>query len=190
MATKRIGLRQIRALRPGEVVWDPKLSGFGARRQRSDTVSYVLFFRTKEGRQRWFTIGKHGSPWTPESARAEARRLLGDVERRIDPAVEKQKARNAETVAELCNEYLAAAEAGRILKRDGKSKKSSTINLDKGRVERHIKPLLGRHKVAAITRRDIESEKKFLIQMISQTKFRQQESRPSCQFGPRLKELM
>jgi integrase len=117
----------------------------------------VLFFRTKEGRQRWFTIGKHGSPWTPETARAEARRLLGDVERRIDPAAEKQKVRNAETVAKLCNEYLAAAEAGRILKRDGKPKKSSTISLDRGRVERHIKPLLGRHKVGAVTRRDIEA---------------------------------
>jgi len=58
MVTKqRIGLRQVRALSPGDIIWDAALPGFGARRQRSAAVSYVLFYRTKEGRQRWFTIG-------------------------------------------------------------------------------------------------------------------------------------
>src|SRR6516164_6344120 len=33
---QRIGLRQVRALKPGETVWDASLSGFGARRQKSD----------------------------------------------------------------------------------------------------------------------------------------------------------
>jgi hypothetical protein len=69
----RIGLRQVRSLRPGETIWDQSLVGFGARRQNSDAVAYVLFYRTKEGRQRWFTIGRHGAPWTPETAREEAR---------------------------------------------------------------------------------------------------------------------
>jgi integrase len=36
------------------------------------------------------------------------------------------------------------------------AKKLSTIATDKGRVERHIKPLLGSMKVAAVTREDIE----------------------------------
>ena len=60
---------------PGETIWDQSLTGFGARRQKSDAVAYVVFYRTKEGRQRWFTIGKHGAPWTPETAREEARRM-------------------------------------------------------------------------------------------------------------------
>src|SRR5262244_1802046 len=72
----RIGLRQVRSLKPGETIWDQSLTGFGARRQESDAVAYVLFYRTKEGRQRWFTIAKHGAPWTPETARDEAKRLL------------------------------------------------------------------------------------------------------------------
>ena len=58
----RIGLRQVRSLKPGETIWDRSLIGFGARRQKSDAVAYVLFYRTKDGRQRWFTIGKHGAP--------------------------------------------------------------------------------------------------------------------------------
>src|SRR5436190_6440538 len=104
MATRhRIGLRQVRALKPEEIVWDASLPGFGARRQRSEAVSYVLFYRTTEGRQRWFTIGRHGAPWTPESARDEARRLLGSVASKADPAAEKRAARNAQTVADLCD---------------------------------------------------------------------------------------
>jgi len=74
---QRLGLRQVRALQLGETVWDESLAGFGARRQKSDAISYVLFYRAKEGRQRWFTIGRHDAPWTPDTARAEARRLLG-----------------------------------------------------------------------------------------------------------------
>jgi hypothetical protein len=153
---KRIGLRQVRALKPGDIIWDGSLPGFGARRQRSAAVSYVLFYRTKEGRQRWFTIGRHGAPWTPESARDEARRLLGSVASRADPAAEKRAARNAQTVAELCDLYLADAEAGRLVTRRRTQKKASTIALDRGRVARHIKPLLGQLRVAAVTRQDIE----------------------------------
>src|SRR5580692_17922 len=118
MANKqRLGLRQVRALKPGEIVWDPSLPGFGARRQRSEAVSYVLFYRTKEGRQRWFTIGRHGAPWTPESARAEARRLLGDVASKGDPAADKRAARNAQSVSELCDLYFTDAESGRLMTR-------------------------------------------------------------------------
>jgi integrase len=158
MATKqRLGLRQVRALKPGGIIWDPSLRGFGARRQRSEAVSYVLFYRTKEGRQRWFTIGKHGAPWTPESARDEAQRLLGGVANKADPAAEKRAARNAQTVFELCDLYLADAEAGRLVTRRRTTKKASTLATDRGRILRHIKPLLGRRAVASVTREDVEA---------------------------------
>ncbi|EFH12081.1 hypothetical protein ACFFMP_04340 [Pseudoroseomonas cervicalis] len=58
---RRIGLREVRAIGPGEMVWDAAVSGFGIRRQQSAAVSYVLFYRMSEGRQRWITIGRHGS---------------------------------------------------------------------------------------------------------------------------------
>ena len=154
---KRMGLRQVRALKPGEIIWDTSLPGFGARRQRSTAVSYILFYRTKEGRQRWFTIGRHGAPWTPETARDEARRLLGSVANNTDPAADKRASRNAQTIAELCDLYLAEAEAGRLVTRRRTQKKASTIALDHGRVARHIKPLLGQFRVVAVTRQDIET---------------------------------
>jgi len=153
----RIGLRQVRALKSGQTIWDASLPGFGARRQKSEAVSYVLFYRTREGRQRWFTIGKHGAPWTPDSAREEAKRLLGDVAHMADPAAEKRAARNAQTISELCDLYLADAEAGRLVTRRRAPKKASTLATDRGRIERHIKPLLGRRAVAAIAREDVET---------------------------------
>jgi len=156
MAEKRIGLKEIRKLREDELIWDAAVPGFGARRQRSTAIAYVLKYRTAEGRQRWYTIGRHGAPWTPEMAREEARRLLGDVVRKVDPAAEKRTARKAATVSELCDLYLADAEAGRLLTRRKTTKTASTIATDRGRIEGHIKPLLGRLAVTAVTREDID----------------------------------
>ncbi len=156
MAGTRIGLRGVRKLAPGEIVWDTAIPGFAARRQKGKSVAYVLKYRTAEGRQRWFTIGRHGAPWTPETAREEAKRLLGDVARKSDPAAEKIATRKAATVAELCDRYLADAGAGRLLTRRKASKKPRTLAEDRGRIERHIKPLLGNLAVATVTREDVE----------------------------------
>jgi integrase len=155
-ARKRIGLREVRALQPGETVWDSAVPGFGARRQKSEAVAYVLFYRTAERRQRWHTIGRHGAPWTPEQAREEARRILGDVAKGADPAAKKQANRRVVTVAELCERYLADAEAGRLLVRGGRPKKALTLASDRGRIDGHIIPLLGRVAVAAVTKQDVE----------------------------------
>src|SRR5690242_16702943 len=147
MASKKIGLREIRALKPGEIVWDSAVGGFHARRQQSKTVSYIVVYRTAEGRQRWQTIGRHGSPWTPDTARETAKRILGHLVGGADPAAEKRAKRKAASVAELCDLYIADAEAGHVLARRSKAaKKPATIATDKGRVLRHIKPLLGSMK--------------------------------------------
>jgi integrase len=153
---KRIGLREVRAIGAGEIIWDGAVTGFHARRQRGAAITYAVFYRTKEGRQRWHKIGRHGAPWTPEKAREEAIRILGSVADGTDPAAEKSLARNAKTVAELCDLYLADVEAGRLLTRRKVAKKPSTIATDRGRIERHIKPQLGRMAVAAVDRSDIE----------------------------------
>ena len=73
-----------------------------------------------------------------------------------DPAADKQSRSKALTVAELCNQYLADAEAGRVLVRGGRPKKVATVVSDKGRIEGHIVPVLGRLAVAAVTRQDVE----------------------------------
>lgn len=152
---RRIGLREIRTLQPGQIVWDTSVIGFGARCQQS-AVAYILKFRTAEGRQRWHTIGRHGSPWTPDTARAEALRLLGKIVGGADPAADKRAQRMAITVKALCEQYLADAEAGKILVRGGRPKKPLTLATDRGRIEGHIIPLIGQLAVRAVTKRDIE----------------------------------
>src|SRR5277367_52979 len=156
MSGKRIGLKEVRALGPGETVWDSAVPSFGARRQKGAAVAYVLKFRTAEGRQRWHTIGRHGAPWTPVTAREEARRLLGEVVSGGDPSGEKISKRTALTVAQLCDRYFEDAMAGRVRTRSKAAKKASTLTIDRGRIERHIKPLMGVMGVAAVTRQDVE----------------------------------
>jgi integrase len=68
----------------GSMIWDTLCVGFGARRQLRDAF-YLLRYRLN-GKQRFLTIGRHGSPWTPDTARNEARRLLGQVASGVDPA--------------------------------------------------------------------------------------------------------
>jgi hypothetical protein len=153
----KISLRDIRVLQPGQTIWDGSVSGLAARRQTGSVVSYYLMYRTADGRKRTYTIGKHGSPWTPDTARQEARRILVEVAQGGDPAGEKLAGRPAITIAQLCRQYLADAEAGRLLTRRKASKKASTLISDRGRIMRHIIPLLGRKPVGSVTRNDVEA---------------------------------
>lgn len=133
-------------LTPGEVIWDAEIRGFGVRCQRRDRV-YLVKYRS-QARQRWYTIGKHGSPWTPELARREAKRILGLVAEGKDPADKKQKDRSAPTLSAL---------ADRFLKEHVEAKaKDRTYTEYKRLIERIVKPEVGRLKVDEVRSPDIE----------------------------------
>lgn len=68
-------------------LWDTEEHGFGLRVTTGGVRSYVYQYRLggREARTRRYTIGKHGSPWTPETARKEARRLAHLVATGVDP---------------------------------------------------------------------------------------------------------
>jgi|ERR1700733_1233784 len=155
-ASKRIGLRDLQSLPPNSEIWDASVTGLGARRRSGAAISFVLMYRNAEGRQRWLTIGRLGSPWTADMARAEAIRILGEVAKGGDPAQDKQARRKAATMSELLDLYLADAEAGHVLGRGGLPKKHGTIAIDRGMIEGHMRPLLGSRTVAGLTRRDVE----------------------------------
>ena len=88
---------------------------------------------------------------TVEEARREAKIKLAEVARGEDPSEARRVARGAHAVAELCDSYMQDAWAGRILHR-GRRKKSSTLQIDEGRIRRHIKPLLGEKPIDEVTR--------------------------------------
>ena len=113
MAVLGVTIRTVQSLAPGETIWDAghkeAVRGFGVRRQRGTPV-YVVKYRAL-GRQRFFTIGPHGSPWTPEKARKEAKRLLGLVAGGKDPADERTLAalQATETLRKIADQYLKQA---------------------------------------------------------------------------------
>jgi len=83
--------------------------------------------------------------------------VLADVARGEDPVERRAADRAAITVAALCDEYLEKAERGLIITRRRRPKKRSTLTIDRGRIERHIKPLLGHRAVKDLTAPDLRA---------------------------------
>jgi integrase len=161
--TKRV-VDALRAPKPSKVgvkvretfVWDKELRGFGVQVMPSGLKSFVIQFRTAEGRPRRVVIGRYGL-MTVEVARRLAHEKLVAVSKGVDPAAEAALAAGRRTVAEICDWYLTEAEAGRILGRSRRPIKTSTLAMDRSRIESHIKPLLGRRQVGALKLGDIEA---------------------------------
>ena len=129
---------------------DSEVKGFVLVVTPAGAKSYAVDYRAGSGRgapKRRLTIGKHGSPWAPETARAEAKRLLAEVAAGRDPAAARREEREALTFSELIDLYLAEG-AGH--------KKASTLKADRGRIEHHLRPLLGKLRADRIGRAEIE----------------------------------
>ena len=145
MADGRITKRTVDSLEAAKsdyVRWDGDLKGFGVRVRPSGAKSFVAVYRTG-GRNtplRKITIGTFGK-LTVEQARVAAVRILAKAELGEDEAAMKTESRTAKTVAKLCEIYLAEG---------CDKKKPSTIAVDRGRIARHIVPLLGRKLVNTI----------------------------------------
>jgi hypothetical protein len=80
--------------------------------------------------------------------------LRFDADNGKDPALERHELRSGATVAELCDEYVTDMESHKL---NGKA--TSTKKSDRSRVEKHIKPKLGKLRVAATTQLQIENER-------------------------------
>jgi integrase len=138
-------------MQPHTILWDLAVRGFNARRQKSETVTFSVFYRTQDQLQRWHRIGRFGV-WTPEQARKEAQRVLRARDLGEDPSGARMAVRNSPTMAELCDEYQSDMQSGKL-----NGKKPSTIKSDVTRINKHIKPKLGKLKVATITQADLEA---------------------------------
>jgi integrase len=136
------------------VVWDSHIPAFGLRVKPTGIKSFFVQYRNTSGRSRRITLGRYGV-LTVEQARLAAKATLAEVALGSDPAENRARQRNAITVAELCEDYLEKAEGGVLITRRGKSKKASTLYTDRGRIERHIKPLLGNRPVTDVTTADV-----------------------------------
>lgn len=125
------------------IAYDDELRGFGARVTAAGAKAFILNYRIN-GRERRYTIG--GWPeWNTSAARDEAKRLKRDVDLGIDPLSDRLEARNAPTIGRLCDDYL-----------ERHAPKKRTGEEDRRKIERTIRPRLGRRLVAEIGLRDIE----------------------------------
>lgn len=158
MAVGSINKQTVEALRSEgreEYLWDAKLSGFGVKVMPSGAKSYLVQYRMG-GRgtpTRRYTLGKHGSPWTPAKAREEAERVLTEVRTGADPQEGKHKKRQ-EAV-----DFAFDAYAERFLRLyGGRSWNAKTLGDAKRFLTGEKSPariLLGKKPLPNITRSDI-----------------------------------
>lgn len=130
------------------VQWCGKLAGFGCRVRPTGVKSFIVQYRVggRNSPVRKVTIGTFGK-LTVEQARKSAAGILANAELGEDVALTRSKKRSELNVSQLCDEYL---------KEGCTLKKPSTIATDTGRIERHIKPLLGKKPISEVGRSDIE----------------------------------
>src|SRR5215471_21290439 len=81
MATGKLTIASLNGLEGW--LWDEKVCGLGARKQRRGIFFYLRYRHL--GRQQMHSIGRFGSPWTPDTARAKALELLGILSTGVDP---------------------------------------------------------------------------------------------------------
>lgn len=136
-------------------VWCSDQKGFGVSINPGGSKTYMVDYRNADGARRRMTIGTHGAITTDEARKLAIQTLGGIVLQKQDPLLERKTRRSSLTVAELCDDYFKAAEAGLVLGKGRKPKKASTLYIDRGRAERHIKPLLGKRLVIDLTRTDV-----------------------------------
>jgi integrase len=123
------------------------VKGFGARITSAGSRAFILTYYTRVGRQRRFTIGQFPD-WSTVAAREEAKALKKRIDRGEDPLAEIEAGRDAKTVADLCEQFLA--------KHSERHNRASTNEYYKIIVNRWILPKLKHRKVSEITFSDID----------------------------------
>lgn len=123
--------------------WDDEIKGFGVKLFPSGARSFVYQYRSPEGRTRRLTIGKLSDALTTDMARRKAKEHAFEVHSGRDPQSEKQARRKAVTVDSLLDAYLSSEAF--------QSKAPSTRAVDRGRIERHLRPMVGRHFADRVT---------------------------------------
>jgi integrase len=127
------------------IICDDELRGFAVRVLPSGKRYYVVQYRIG-ARYRRMSLGQHGV-LTTEKARTKAFGLLAAVKDGKDPAGDRQERRHALTVAELTQRFDKEHIAVRL--------KPGTAREYRRNLRRFILPVIGRLKVADVTKADI-----------------------------------
>ncbi|MGB8478658.1 MAG: tyrosine-type recombinase/integrase [Acidobacteriaceae bacterium] len=131
------------------IQYDGEIPGFGVRVTAAGAVSFILEYRI-HGRKRRFTIGRYPE-LTATAARARALELRGmiyDKKNPRDPMEEQEQSRIEPTVKDLADRYLE--EYAEV------NKRPASVRNDRQMINRLIVPRIGKLRLKAIGKRDVE----------------------------------
>jgi integrase len=145
--TDRIVKALVIPAKGSRIVYDQAVAGFGCRITAAGSRAFVLNYRCRaDGRERRYTIGGYPD-WSTGAARDEAKRLKRAIDGGADPVGELQAKRSAPTVNDLCDRFVE----------DHLDKlRPSTASDYRSRIDKILRPRLGKLKVAAVAFADIE----------------------------------
>jgi integrase len=139
----------IKQLKPGKTLRDKRVTGLQLR-AFENSKSFYLYYRTKEGKERRPKLGDY-----PIIKLADARNIAQDILIQVaqgrDPQKERQTAKSAPTVADLCELYISEHAV---------HKKSGWM--DRMNFDNHIIPKLGKLKTHEVDIGDMEKFHKSL----------------------------
>lgn len=153
MPTVRLTRKTIAALPTSErrvVFYDETLKGFGLAVRPTGSRKWIVEYRPGSGGRsvpkRRLTLGDPET-LTPEAARTMAKEILAKARLGQDVAAERSNERQAETVAEIAERWMANHVEPK--------RKASTAALYRGVLNCHVLPALGSKKAVSLTRQDV-----------------------------------
>ena len=145
-------------------LWDDTLKGFGLMVTDRGVRSYIIQYRVwgRGSPTRRVTIGKHGSPWTAETARQRATELLEQVRRKVDPfdalreaKSQKEREQIERVAAEAIKQRLAFGDIAARYLDSPSAKKLRTWRDVKSVIDRDLLPAFGSTPLPDISPADI-----------------------------------
>ncbi|KZK95083.1 hypothetical protein PsAD46_00853 [Pseudovibrio sp. Ad46] len=127
-------------------LWDSKLKGFGLQVTPSGAKTFIVQYRTHEGRSRRMSHGKY-SELTPDQARDLATNVLAKVHNGDDPLLMRESKRSAPTVNVLLDTYMS--------KHVQVHNKPKTMKDIERLLKRCVHSRLGQMKLNSVRRQDI-----------------------------------
>jgi integrase len=132
-------------------LWDTIVSGFGVKLTGAGDRIYLVQYRMggRGSTTTRYTIGKHGSPWTPDAARQEARAILRKIACGVDPNQEKRVTRRVPATNEV------TALFAEFIDRHHKAKGNRYWPEHQRNFDHDVKPHWQGRAIKSITRRDV-----------------------------------
>jgi integrase len=130
------------------IFYDDAVTGFGCRVTAAGARAFVLNYRRRsDGLERRYTIGSFPE-WTVAGAREEAKALRRAIDAGKDPVGDHREERQAPTINDLCDRF----EIEQLPKRRALTQRDYKLML-----AAHIRPALGKRKVATLAFADVDA---------------------------------